>query len=325
MTDTGRSERPDRQTVLAVDDVIENVELLSAFLEDLECEVVTASSGKEALTCIRDSGADLVLLDLEMPGMTGLEVCRAIKSDKATQMVPVVMVTAYSALDDRVAALEAGADDFLAKPVEQTELVARVRSLLRIKALYDSLLQTEQVIFALVQAVEAKDSFTERHGRRVADSARSLAIAAGLDDDTVAVTYFAAMVHDIGKIGVPDAILKKREALNPEEAALLRQVPAISADICSPLRSAKGLQDIIRHHKEKVDGTGYPDHLEGAQISMPARILAICDAYDSMVSGERVERPQMAMERAKAVMVRLAGTSYDQDLVSLFFDSVVDL
>jgi putative two-component system response regulator len=317
------SETEERQTVLVVDDVVENCVLLADYLEQLGCAVVTASSGEEALASVARKAPDLVLLDVDMPGMSGLEVCRRIKSSPATSMVPVVIVTAYNAVDDRVAAIEAGADDFLAKPVEQTELVARARSLLRVKTLYDSLMQTEQVVFALARAVEAKDNFTEAHSERVALSAKRLAIAAGLEPETVAATYFAARVHDIGKIGVPDAILNKREALSPQEVEIMRRVPVIGAEICKPLRSSHGITEIIRHQKERVDGTGFPDGLSGDQISPSARILAICDAYDSMVGGERAERPQMADERARVVMLRQAGRAYDEKLVWLFFNKVL--
>jgi putative two-component system response regulator len=317
------SETEQRQTVLVVDDVAENCILLVDYLENLGCEVVTANSGAEAMAYVEKKAPDLVLLDVDMPGMSGLEVCRRIKSSPATSMVPVVIVTAYSAVDDRVAALEAGADDFLAKPVEQTELVARARSLLRVKTLYDSLMQTEQVVFALARAVEAKDTFTEAHSERVAMSAKRLAIAAGLEPETVAATYFAARVHDIGKIGVPDSILNKKEALSPEEVEIMRRVPVIGAEICKPLRSSHGITEIIRHQKERVDGTGFPDGLSGDEISPSARILAICDAYDSMVGGERAERPRMADERARLVMLRQAGRAYDEKLVWLFFNKVL--
>jgi putative two-component system response regulator len=312
-----------KQRVLVVDDVVENCMLIADYLENLGCQVLTANSGPEALAIMEESPADIVLLDVEMPGMNGLEVCRQIKALPATRMVPVVIVTAYSAVDDRVAALNAGADDFLAKPVEQTELQARVRSLLRVKTLYDSLVQTEKVVFALARAVEAKDNFTEAHSERVANLARRLAVAAGLDAAAVEATYFAARVHDIGKIGVPDAILNKKDALDPQEVAVMRTVPVLGAEICKPLRSSHGIAEIIRHQKERVDGTGYPDGLSSEQISAPARILAICDAYDSMVSGERAERPQMADERARAVLLRQAGRAYDEKLVWLLFNKVL--
>jgi putative two-component system response regulator len=312
-----------KRRVLVVDDVVENCMLISDYLEGLGCEITTASSGPDALAIMEESPADIVLLDVEMPGMNGLEVCRRIKGGPATSMVPVVIVTAYSAVDDRVAALDAGADDFLAKPVEQTELLARVRSLLRVKTLHDSLVQTEQVVFALARAVEAKDNFTGAHSERVAQLARRLAVAAGLDADAVEATYFAARVHDIGKIGVPDAILNKRDALDPQEVEVMRTVPVLGAEICKPLRSSHGIAEIIRHQKERVDGTGYPDGLSGDRISAPAKILAICDAYDSMVSGERAERPQMADERARAVLLRQAGRAYDEKLVWLLFNKVL--
>src|SRR5437660_1187095 len=153
--------------------------------------------------------------------------------------------------------------------------------------------------------------------------ARRLATAAGLDPETVAATYFAARVHDIGKIGVPDEILNKKEALSPEEVAVMRTVPVLGAEICRPLRSSHGITEIIRHQKERVDGTGYPDGLSGEEISHAARILAICDAYDSLVSGERAERPQMADERARAVLLRQSGRAYDEKLVWLLFNKVL--
>ena len=313
----------DMQTVLVVDDVVENCMLVADYLENLGCRVLTANSGADALAAMERGPADLVLLDVEMPGMNGLEVCRRIKASVAWSMVPVVIVTAYTAVDDRVAALNAGADDFLAKPVEQTELVARVKSLLRLKTLHDSLMQTEQVVFALARAVEAKDNFTQAHSERVAELAKGLAVAAGLDPEQVAATYFAARVHDIGKIGVPDAVLNKSEALTPEEVATMRRVPELGADICQPLRSSHGITDIIRHQKERVDGTGYPDGLTGDAIPVAARIIAICDTYDSLVSGERAERPQMADDRARAVILRQAGRALDEKLVWLFFNRVV--
>jgi putative two-component system response regulator len=315
-------ENRERQTVLVVDDVVENCLLLTDFLEGVDCDVVQANSGAEALAVAEQRPVDVILLDVEMPGMNGLQVCRAIKSREQTSMVPIVIVTAYTAVDDRVAALEAGADDFLGKPVEQVELLARVRSLLRMKKLHDSLLQTEQVVFSLARAIEAKDGFTEAHSERVADLARTLAIAAGLAGDMVSATYFAARVHDIGKIGVPDTLLAKTDALSEDEMAIMRRVPELGAEICKPLRSSPGIAGIVRHQRERMDGTGYPDGLSGDAIPAPARILAICDAYDSMVNGSREQRPRMADDKARAVLARQAGSAYDQKLVALFLDQV---
>ena len=311
-----------RPAVLVVDDVIENCELMAAYLESVPCDVVIVRDGRGALEALAAKPAAIVLLDVEMPGMNGLEVCRLIKSAPETRMVPVVMVTAYSSVEDRVAALESGADDFLSKPVDSAEVIARVTSLLRLRALYDSLVQTEQVVYALVRAVEAKDPFVHSHSDRVGELARRLAAAAGLDDDAVEAVYFAARLHDIGKIGVPDAILGKQEPLDKHEVALMRRVPELGAEICAPLRSSHGIAGTIRHQRERIDGMGYPDGLAGDAIPLAARILAICDAYDSLVQGERSERPRMADERARAVLVRQAGRAYDGRLLDLFLKKV---
>ena len=310
------------QRVLIVDDVAENRQLLVDYLDGAACEPVTAASGAEALAAVAAEPPDVVLLDLDMPGINGLEVCRSIKSSPETSMVPVVIVTAYSATEDRVAALEAGADDFLTKPVDQTELVARVRSLLRVKRLTDSLLHTEQVIFALARAVEARDGFTKAHSERVAGHARRLAEAAGLSAEAVDAVGFAARLHDIGKIAVPDAVLAKVDALNPEEIEVMRSVPVVGAEICGPITYPPGLAEIIRHQKERMDGTGFPDGLAGEQIEIGARVLAICDAYDAMVAGDREARPAMAAEKARAVLTHQSGRAFDAQLVTLFLDRV---
>lgn len=184
-----------------VDDVAANTNLVAAYLEGLDCEVHQLSSGAEALAALQGGRPDLVLLDVQMPCMDGFEVCRRIKSAQATRLVPVVMITALNALEDRVRALEAGADDFLAKPVARVELIARVTSLLRLTALYESLEDSEEVISALARAVEAKDAYTETHTTRVASSARRLGQAAGLVEGDLDQLYRGGVLHDIGKIG----------------------------------------------------------------------------------------------------------------------------
>src|SRR5438309_9112693 len=168
--------------VLVVDDGAANRQLVEAYLAGLDCEVRLAEDGESALEQIRTEPPDLVLLDVQMPGMDGYEVCRRIKSMPRGRLLPVVMITALNQANDRVAALEAGADDFMAKPVERAELVARVRSALRLKALYNTLNSAEQVIFSLASAVEAKDSFTERHTQRVGEAARHVGRSLGLPE-----------------------------------------------------------------------------------------------------------------------------------------------
>jgi putative two-component system response regulator len=303
--------------VLVVDDGAANRELIEACLADVECEVRLAADGPRALRMIESSRPDLVLLDVQMPGMDGYEVCRRIKADPGLRLVPVVMITALDSTDDRVTALEAGADDFMSKPVERVELVARVRSALRLKSVIDRLDSAEQVIFALASAVEAKDAHTERHTRRVAEAARHIGERLGLSKSDLDTLYLGGMVHDLGKIGVDDAILRKPGPLDVDELAKMRAHPLIGANIVKPLRSGSELLPIIRHHHERFDGRGYPDGLSGTDIPLLARIVSICDAYDALVN-DRPYRPRRSLDEAIQILADGAGRQWDPRLVSLF-------
>src|SRR2546426_7682614 len=192
--------------VLVVDDGAANREVIRLFLSTIDCEVRLAEDGPTALDMIETAPPDLVLLDVRMPRMDGYEVCRRIKSTPRGKLLPVVMITGLSQTGHRVAALEAGADDFMTKPVEGAELTARVRSALRLKELYNTLDSAEHVIFSLATAVEAKDSFTEQHTQRVGESARLLGQRLGLPENTLDVLYRGGVIHDIGKIGVFAAV-----------------------------------------------------------------------------------------------------------------------
>jgi putative two-component system response regulator len=205
--------------------------------------------------------------------------------------------------------------------VDKLEVQARVRSLLRIKAIYDELDDTETVIFALAQAVEAKDSYTEAHTDRVASRARLLGAAVGLTGKELVDLYRGGKIHDIGKIGVPDAILLKPGPLDADETAIMRRHPAIGEQIARPLRSAANLLDIIRHHHENFDGTGYPDGLVGEQIPLLARIVAISDAYDAMIT-DRPYRHGMSVEKAATILKERAGLQWDPELVPLFLSAI---
>ncbi|HEV2141288.1 MAG TPA: response regulator, partial [Candidatus Dormibacteraeota bacterium] len=259
--------------VLVVDDSAANRELIEACLAGVECQVRGAEDGAAALKAIQAMPPDLVLLDVQMPGIDGYEVCRRIKASPASRLVPVVMITSLDHMTDRVRALEAGADDYMTKPVDRVELVARVRSALRLKSVYDSLDSAEHVIFALAAAVEAKDPFTEAHTQRVAESARKLGFGLGLSAADLDALYRGGLIHDIGKIGVPDAILLKPGPLDTEELTTMHLHPIIGENIVAPLRSGAPLLPIIRHHHERYDGTGYPDRLAGSAIPRLARIV----------------------------------------------------
>jgi putative two-component system response regulator len=303
--------------VLVVDDGVANRELIEACLADVECDVRLAADGPHALRMIESSPPDLVLLDVQMPGMDGYEVCRRIKENPELRLVPVVMITALDSTDDRVTALEAGADDFMSKPVERVELVARVRSALKLKSVFDRLDSAEQVIFALASAVEAKDAHTERHTRRVAEAARHLGECLGLSKSDLDTLYLGGMVHDLGKIGVDDAILRKPGPLDADELVKMRAHPVIGANIVKPLRSGTELLPIIRHHHEWFDGRGYPDGLSGTDIPLLARIVAICDAYDALVN-DRPYRARRSPDEAIQILAGGAGRQWDPRLVSLF-------
>jgi putative two-component system response regulator len=307
--------------VLAVDDGAANRELIVAYLSGIDCEIRLAEDGPTALDIIETDPPDLVLLDVQMPRMDGYEVCRRIKSMPRGRLLPVVMITALNHTNDRVAALEAGADDFMSKPVERAELVARVRSALRLKALYNTLDSAEQVIFSLAAAVEAKDAFTERHTQRVGESARYLGRRLGLSEYALDALYRGGIIHDIGKIGVPDAILLKPGPLDEVETARMREHVAIGEAICRPLQSAASILPIIRHHHERYDGRGYPDGLSGRQIPRLARVVSICDAFDALVN-DRPYRARLLTEEAVAVLMSGAGTQWDPEMVDLFTSEI---
>jgi putative two-component system response regulator len=301
--------------VLVVDDGQANRELIEACLSGVECEVRTAADGPSALAAMELKAPDLVLLDVQMPGMDGYEVCRRIKQNPTWQLVPVVMITALDRTTDRVEALEAGADDYMSKPVERVELVARVRSALRLKAVYDSLDSAERVIFTLANAVEARDPHTEAHTQRVATSARRIGQLLGLPERVLDTLYRGGLIHDIGKIGVPDSILLKPGPLDEVEAAAMRAHTEIGADIVSPLRTGEELIPIIRHHHEHFDGSGYPDGLRGDDIPLAARIVAACDAYDAMVNDRPYRRGLSAGEAAER-LTRGSGRQWDPNVVA---------
>jgi putative two-component system response regulator len=308
--------------VLAVDDDVANLELLSAFLEGTGCVFAAVTSGADALAAIAIRRPDLVLLDVVMSDLDGFEVCRRIKSDPSNRLLPVVLVTALNTVGDRVLALEAGADDFLTKPIDRNELMARVVTLIRTKDVYDHLDGAEHVMAAFARVVEAKDGGTEAHVERVARGARALGQAAGLSGAVLDSLYFGAFVHDIGKIGVPDAVLLKPGPLDVDEVVLMRRHVAIGVEIASELRSAACVVPIIRHHHERFDGTGYPDGLKRHEIPRVAMIVSICDAYDAMTS-DRPYRGAMPSSSAIAELRRGSGSQWDPDLIDLFLGRVM--
>ncbi len=307
--------------VLVVDDEELNRKLLRELLTSRGFRVEEAADGEEALRKVQQISPDLLLLDVMMPRVNGLRACRELKQDPRTQLIPVVLLTALSAVDDRIAGIEAGADDFLTKPFHQAELLARVRSLVRMKQLTDQLERTENILFTMAAAVEAKDPYTEGHLRRLEAYAAQTSVAFGLSGHLATVVRYGALLHDIGKIGVPDAILHKPGSLTSKEFEIVKQHPAFGERICRPLRFGAEVGPIVRSHHERWDGAGYPDGLAGDAIPLGGRIVAIADAFDAMTTDRPYHR---AIPVASAIdeLRQGAGAQWDPHLVECFATTI---
>lgn len=313
------------QTILIADDDAANRELLESVLELSGFSVASVGDGRQALIEFERTSPDLVLLDVQMPNVDGFEVCRKLKSNPGTRLTPVVLVTALSATQDRVRGLEAGADDFLIKPVDRSELLARVRSLLSLKAFTDELEQAETVLFSLAQSIEGKDPYTEGHCQRLSDYSSYLGERMGLSLEQITALRRAGIVHDIGKIAVPDAILLKPAKLTPEEFKVMQEHPLVGERICSPLKSFRLVLPIIRHHHEKLDGTGYPDGLKGNQIPFTARILQIVDVFDALTTLRPYKRALTISETLEVMDDEIKKGWWDPDIFSQFKQLVAGL
>ncbi len=255
-----------------------------------------------------------------MPGKTGYELCRELKDAPATRLIPVVMITGLNAHEDRIKAIEAGADDFLTKPISAEELFARVKSLLKLKEFTDELETAESVLCTLGLSVEARDPYTEGHCERLARDASELGSYLGVDDECVVALRRGGYLHDLGKISVPDEILKKGSNLTPDEWKIMKQHPLVGEAICRPLKSLRLVLPIIRHHHEHSDGSGYPDGLKHGEIPLLPRILQVVDIYDALRTA-RPYKPALAHEQAVFTMREEARAGlWDEELVSEFFE-----
>ena len=287
--------------ILVADDNEASCELVSALLSAEGYQVVCATNGQQALTLVDGGSIDLALLDVVMPHPTGFEVCQAMKGKPETRLIPVILLTSLNSDADRIHGIMCGADDFLNKPVNRQELLARVHSLLRLKRFTDELDNAEAVLFSLALTIEAKDPYTEGHCDRLSKYSVALGEKLGLSEDTRLALRRGGLIHDIGKLGVPEHILLKPGPLTPEERKIMEQHTVLGERICAPLRSFRHVLPIIRHHHEKQDGSGYPDGLNGAQVPFTARILQITDIYDALTT-DRPYRKALPLEKAFAIM-----------------------
>jgi len=281
-----------------------------------------AYDGHEALNLVSAEPPDLIISDIVMPTMDGWELCRNLKSDPETAMLPVLILTARGSLHDKIRAFDIGADEYVTKPFQPEEIAARIRAMIRLKRIRSQLENAEQVIFAFARAVEAKDAYTAGHTERVSSYAVATGMLLGLGAEVAAQLYRGGILHDIGKIGVPDSILNKPGKLTPEEFAIVKRHPIIGENICRGMKTLKPVLKIIRHHHEKLDGSGYPDGIAGGAIGMPSRIMAVCDVYDALTSTRSYRG---AMSRADAMTILDEGVAagyWDGNVVTCLRDVV---
>jgi len=308
--------------ILIADDDEISARFLKRLLTREGHHVSVVHSGEEALRLCATSPPDLVLIDLVAPAGHGFDVCRQLKEKPITRLIPVVIVTAESDRRDRLDGINAGAEDFVTKPFDATELHARIRSLVRLKRYTDELESAEAVILGLGATIEARDPNTQGHCQRLAKFAISLGRSLGLDDTDLAALERGGFLHDIGKIAVPDAVLLKDGKLDPQESRVMREHPIVGDALCAGLRSLQAVRPIVRHHHERLDGTGYPDGLKNAQVPLLAQIVSIVDVFDALTM-ERPYRHARPPQEAFDVLSTEASKGWrDRALVDAFVNVV---
>lgn len=304
--------------ILAVDDSAANLALLQQLLTREGYVVLTARDGHEAMDMVMSESPDLVISDVMMPRTNGFDLCRAIKADPWARLIPVVLVTSLHGSAERLRGIEAGADDFLGKPVDAQELRARVRSLLRLKRYTDDLDSAEAVIMSLALTVEARDESTEGHCHRLAKLGSALGMRLGLGTDDIQALERGGILHDIGKVGVPDAILLKPGPLTAEEFARMKTHTTIGDRLCSELRLLRHVRPIVRHHHERLDGSGYPDGLRGSDVPLLAQITGVVDVYDALVTARPYKPALTSAQAFEELMIETRRGWRDPVLVDQF-------
>lgn len=308
--------------VLAVDDDATNLLVIEKMLTPHSCRVRKATSGQEAIDMVWKELPDVILLDVMMPGMSGFEVCKKLKSSESTRLVPIIIVTALQEKEDRIKGIQAGCDDFISKPIDRLELLARVHALGNVKRLNDDLDHAESVVLSLARAVEAKDHTTGDHCDRLMRLSQEFGKHLGLEDKDIRTLERASILHDVGKIGIPDSILLKPGKLTADEWEIMRQHPVYGEEICHPLRSLSDVCPIVRYHHERFNGTGYPDGLVGESIPYLARVFQIIDAFDAMTT-ERPYKPKFSIEKTiDTLRDETSKGHWDPELIAKFVEFI---
>jgi putative nucleotidyltransferase with HDIG domain len=339
--DIGRDEAGGTKThdaqILAIDDNPEVLKLMKMLLAD-EFDIELTTSAEKGLAILRDKHPDLVLCDVMMPGMDGYAFAKAVKADEALKHIPVMLVTARTGAEMLAEGIRAGADDYISKPFDSVELKARIRSLLRnrqleselalvnrnLKMRTSDLVDQQRSLFlstvkSLVTAIDAKDEYTRHHSTRVTEFTLKIARTMGFSEKELGDLELAALLHDVGKIAVPETVLNKPGRLTDEEFALIKEHPARGETILKPVLELKEISKVVRAHHEHYDGSGYPDRLKGREIPLGARIMAVADAYDSITS-ERPYRKAASHRYAVKEIIRCSGTQFDPEVVEHFLE-----
>jgi putative two-component system response regulator len=305
-------------SILVADDDETTARLLKRLLTKEGHRVTIASTGEEALRVCGTSPPDLVVIDLLSPDGRGFEVCRKLKGQRATRFIPVVIVTSEFDRGQRLEGINSGADEFLPKPFDSATLHARVKSLIQLKRQTDELESAEAVILGLGATIEARDPCTRGHCQRLAQYATDLGKTLGLDQDDLGALERGGFLHDIGKIGVPDAVLLKDGKLDDDESRVMRAHPLIGDGLCAGMRSLQNVRPIVRSHHERLDGSGYPDGLKNVQVPLLAQIVSIVDVFDALTT-ERPYREAMPHEEALDVLTHESSKGWrDRSLVDAF-------
>jgi len=312
-----------KSRILLVEDDKKVCQVIRLQLEQEGYDVEVAENGEEALKKVSPFSPDVIITDVLMPVLNGIELCRKIKETPETRFIPVIVMTNILDREKRIEALEVGADEFLNKPIDSVEMLTRLRALIRLTKLINELEDTKNIIRMLTHAIEAKDGYTEKHAERVVGYSLELAKKSGLPQHLWNTIEMGALLHDVGKIGIPESVLLKPDKLNSKEYKVIKEHPAIGVEICRPLKFLKEVLKIIHHHHERYDGKGYPDKLKGELIPLEARIISIADAYDAMTS-DRPYRKGMPKEKALQFLKKGRGTQWDSQLVDHFIEIVSD-
>lgn len=305
-------------TVLVVDDQADSRSAVESSLQPLGYRVLTAENGRVGVEVATAHQPDVVLLDVHMPEMDGYEACQQLKKNEETRLIPVVFLTGLDSREARLRALETGATDFLTKPFDLVELEVRVRNLVSFRHLTQDLEDAERILLTLARAVETRDAGTGEHCERLAEMAARLGQCLGLGESEVKALRRAGYLHDIGKIAIPDAILLKPTALTPEEWKIMRSHVEIGVNLCMPLRTLRAVLPIIRHHHEKLDGSGYPDGLKGEEIPLLARVFQVVDVFDALTSERPYRRPSTPHEALSILRAEVQRGWWDARIVEKF-------